>query len=69
MASLKQQSVSGFKWSHLGYNPFSFNHGFLGYLLAPVFSMLMLYVLLAFIRLMKKNKYTSKLFGFKISLK
>lgn len=55
--------------NRLGYNPFSFNHGFLGYVLAPVFSTLMLYALLVFIRLMKKNKYTSKLFGFKISLK
>ena len=50
--------------NRLGYNPFSFNHGFLGYVLAPVITILMLYTLLAFIRIMKKNKYSSKLFGF-----
>lgn len=50
----------------LGYNPFTTNHELFGYVIAPLLSIAMMEILLQFIQLLNKNKYTSLLCGFKM---
>ena len=47
-------------------NPFNYNEEFLGYILAPLLAILMLWICIYVILWCQNHKYTDKLFGFKV---
>ena len=51
---------------YLHINPFITNELLLGYIIAPIFSLFLMYCMLAFIQLVKRYRYTKWMFGFKI---
>lgn len=50
----------------VGNNPLVFNMNFLGYVLAPLLSFILLYIFLQLIRFTKKLKFTRWIWGFKL---
>lgn len=50
----------------LNYNPFVINELLLGYIIAPVYSLFLIYCMMLFTKFIKKHQYTSWMFGFKI---
>ena len=60
------RKIVRFICAHFQTNPFNFNEKFLGYILAPLLAILIMWFLVQFILWCKSHKYTNKLFGFKI---
>ncbi len=54
--------------NQFGHNIFTYNDALLGYVIAPIASIILIYVCLFIIKLMKKSPYTRWVFGFKIHL-
>ena len=52
----------------MGYNIFNFNESFLGYVIAPTLALIIMALILRVTEIIKSNKYTTKLLGFKIIL-
>lgn len=52
---------------YFGYNIFLFNTSFGGYVIAPFIASLIIYVVMLISKLLKKNKYSNALLGFKVS--
>lgn len=52
-------------YSH--FNPLTENELLLGYVIAPIYSIILIYLMLTFVNAMKKNKYTKWMFGFKVT--
>lgn len=53
--------------NYFGFNIFTFNQNLLGYVIAPLLSIMIIYIVLCIVRLMSKNNYAKALLGFKIS--
>ena len=51
---------------YLHFNPFITNELLLGYIMAPMFALFLMYCMLAFIQFVKRYRYTKWVFGFKI---
>lgn len=53
---------------HIGYNVFAENHLLLGYVIAPVLSIVLMYMMLLLFDWCHNHRFTNKLFGFKVSI-
>lgn len=51
---------------YVHFNPFTSNELLLGYIIAPIYSLFLMYCMLTFIQFVKKYKYIKWMFGFKI---
>lgn len=62
------KNIASFVKGILGYNIFNFNESFLGYVIAPILTLIIMSIILIITRQIRNNKYSTKILGFKIAL-